>query len=426
MASPPVTTPFSRVSRLLPVLAFASLLGCKGGGGVGGAGGNTGTAGTTGTGGAGNAPGEDGAVAFSRAELLGAFGTCAANQARDFRAKAVALDAAVSAYAATPEAATRDVARQVFKDALDTWAVMDPIQFGPTASVAEPGGKGFRDEIYIYPSVSRCFIEENIVSRAYEAADFPMSLQNRRGLWALEYLLFYEGTDTACSGLTGWAALSPDDRDARKRAYAAAVARDVLARAVALDQAWDPAGMNFVQTMRTAGGSGNTVYTTQQAAFERVGLAIFFFDRTVKDDKLGRPLGLDTDYPQCMVAAPPLVPCFESPYAGRSKASLRANLDGLRRITEGCGAGYAGFGFDDLLENVGATEAGGRLRATVAAAQAALDAIEEGDLPEVLVADRASLQALRDAVGSFSTFLKTEMYTLLGFEASVIPTDTDS
>jgi len=41
------------LSALLPVLAFACLLGCKGGGG----GGNTGTAGATGTGGTGNAPG---------------------------------------------------------------------------------------------------------------------------------------------------------------------------------------------------------------------------------------------------------------------------------------------------------------------------------------------------------------------------------
>ena len=83
------------LSLLLPVLAFACLLGCKGNGGVSGAGGNTGTGGNV---------SEDGAVAFSRAELLGAFGTCAANLAHDFRAKAAALDAAVSAYAATPPA----------------------------------------------------------------------------------------------------------------------------------------------------------------------------------------------------------------------------------------------------------------------------------------------------------------------------------
>ena len=157
-----------------------------------GAGGNTGTAGATGTGGS---VSEDGAVAFSRAELLGAFGTCAANQVREFRAKAVALDAAASAYAATPDATTRDAARQAFKDALDSWQVLDPIQFGPTASVVEPGGKGFRGDIYNWPNVDRCPIEQNIVARAYES--FATVVARDRGLGALEYLLFYEGVDTA-------------------------------------------------------------------------------------------------------------------------------------------------------------------------------------------------------------------------------------
>jgi imelysin len=145
MASRATRTSFAGLPACLPLLVLACLLGCKSGGGSGGggAGGNTGTAGTIGTGGDGNGAGGDGAVAFSRAELLGAFGTCAANQARDFRAKTVALDAAVSTYAATPAPATRDAARQAFKDALDSWQVLDPIQFGPTASGTVLGGKGF-------------------------------------------------------------------------------------------------------------------------------------------------------------------------------------------------------------------------------------------------------------------------------------------
>ena len=62
----------------------------------------------------------------------------------------------------------------------------------------------------------------------------------------------------------------------------------------------------------------------------------------------------------------------------------------------------------------------------MAAAEAALDAIEEADLLEALTADRASVVALRDAIAAITTFLKTEMYTLLDFEESIIPTDTDT
>ena len=99
-------------SALLPVLAFACLLGCKGSGGVGGAGGNTGTAGTTGTGG--NVT-EDGAVTLSRADLLAAFGTCAAAGAHDFREAAAALETAVAAWGSAADDATRAGARDAFR-----------------------------------------------------------------------------------------------------------------------------------------------------------------------------------------------------------------------------------------------------------------------------------------------------------------------
>jgi predicted lipoprotein len=406
----------------LAAAIVAGLFGCKSGGGgpgAGGAGGNIGTAGSTGTGGS---AADDGAVAFSRGELLGAFATCAATQSREFRAKAAVLDAAVSAYAATPDTAARDAARQAFNDALDAWQVVDQMQFGPPASVSVLGGKGIRSNIYNWPSVSRCAIEEDIVSRAYESASFPSSLPNRRGLWALEYLLFYEGADTTCTSSSpaaaAYPALAAADRDARKRAYAVVAAHDVLARATALDDAWDPAQMNFVQTLRTA-GPGNAVYPTQQAAVESVGLSLFFVDRVVKDLKLAIPL----DPTLCPAINPT---CFESSFAHRSKENVRANLDGLRRITEGCEARYAGYGFDDLLENVGAVEAAGRLRSTVAAAEAALAAIEETDLIEAMTTDRASVQALREAIAAIATFLKTEMYTVLDFEEASIPTDTDT
>ena len=177
--------------------------------------------------------------------------------------------------------------------------------------------------------------------------------------------------------------------------------------------------MNFVQTMRTA-GAGNAVYPTQQAAIESVGLSIFFVDRMVKD-RSSADRRLDSARRVVAGAA------SNRPYAGRSKANLRANLDGLRRIAEGCDAGYAGFGFDDLLESVGAAErrgpaardgGGGRGRAG-----------RDRGAGSARGADgRTGLrcEALRDAIGAITTFLKTELYTLLDFEESVIPTDTDA
>ncbi len=369
--------------------------------------------------GGGGAPVEDGGVVFARSELLAAFGTCAASGARAFRAKAAALDVAVTALVATPDEATRGSARASFREAMDTWQVMEMMQFGPTAPASVLGGRDYRDYIYAWPLFGRCAVEEELVARTYESPNFDtVLLVNRRGLAAIEYLLFYEGSDTECPAtspaLAGWMALTPAQRDERKRAYAAAAARSVLARAVGLDEAWDPAKANFVQTMRSA-GPGNAVYPTVQDGIQSVGLAIFFLDQVVKDLKLTRPLN-----ELCTTAA-----CLESRFAGRSKANIAANLDGLRRIMEGCDGVPAGLGFDDLLVNIGAGDVADSLRAAAVGAEAALDAIDEPDLDQALVQDRDSVVALRDAISVVTTIVKTTFFTVLNFEPSIIPTDND-
>ena len=402
-------------------LALVCLAGCGGGSGKPGQGGS---GGNPGSGGSGNAAGgsgggdSDAASAFSRSDLLAAFGTCAAERVHEFRGRAVALDAAVTAYVATPDDTTRASARQAYRDAMDSWQIVDIMQFGPTGPANIVGGKAFRSHIYNWPTVNRCGVEEAIVARSYEAADFEVLQPAVRGLYAAEYLLFYEGTDTECGASSpakaAWPTLTAEDREARKRAYLAIDVANMLARANALDQAWDPAQMDFVQTMRSAGPS-NTVYKTPQAAIETVGLALFYIDQTIKDRKLTEPIDA-----ACTTAI-----CLESRYAGRSKANIRANLDGLRRIMEGCGADYAGLGFDDLLADVGASALADTLRAQAIAAQAALDAIEEADLDQALATDKASVVALRDAIGAITTTIKTQFFQTLNFEPSIIPTDND-
>jgi predicted lipoprotein len=400
------------------VVGLASaVVGCKGSGngtGAGGAGGAPTPSGEAGEGG-GAVAGGDGAVAFSKSELLGAFGSCAAKGAHDFQARAAALDAALATLVAAPDDANKAAARDAFKQAMASWQVMDMLQYGPTGSNATvAGGKDFRDNIYAWPTFGRCAIDEALVAKSYEA-NFGALLANRRGMAAVEYLLFYEGADTACTSGSGWTSLSADERAARKRAYAAAAAHDVATRAAGLDAAWDPAKMNFVQTMRTA-GSGNAVYPTVQAAIESVGLAIFYLDRMVKDQKLGTPIN-----DSCTAAS-----CFESSYGGLSTANIRANLDGLRRVLEGCEADHAGLGFDDLLVNIGSGALADTLRAQAIAAQAAAAAITEPTIDQALAQNPTAVDALRAALGELTTTIKTSLYTTLNFEPALIPTDNDA
>src|SRR6185369_12075839 len=120
------------------------------------------------------------------------------------------------------------------------------------------------------------------------------SLVNGRGLWAVEYLAFYAGSDNACGSLSPinangtWAALSPNDLAQRKADYALAATEEITKHASAIVTAWDPAQGNFDAELRNA-GSGSKTYATNQDALNVMSNALFYIEKEVKDWKIGRP-----------------------------------------------------------------------------------------------------------------------------------------
>ncbi|WP_434383680.1 imelysin family protein [Melittangium boletus] len=360
-----------------------------------------------------------------RAELLSAAGTCVLTTAREFQTRAVALEQAAQAYAAGPDASTRDAARTAYGRAMDTWQQLEVMQVGPAAPRSQPGGGDVRDNIYSWPLINRCSIEEQVVSKGYESSGFNTTLVTRRGLFVLEYLFYYEGADTACGASSpivssgSWAALSEAEREARKRAYAGVLATDVRARADELVRAWDAGGGDFQRTLATA-GSGNAVYPSTQLGMNALSDALFYVEGIVKDQKLARPLGLrDCESSICPEA-------LESPFARRTKANLRANLEGFRRVFEGCGTNYEGVGFDDVLTAAGSEALATKMRERLVSAQAALDAIQAPTLHEALEKDKASVRTLYDRVKSVTDVLKTELVSVLDLELpSTLEGDND-
>lgn len=333
----------------------------------------------------------DGGATATRAQVLEAAGRCALRNAQSFRNEAAAL-------AANPD-------REAWKKAMAAWQRLEVMQFGPTGSSLKPGGLDLRDHIYAWPLFSRCAVDDVMVSKQYEAG-VDRLLVNRRGLTALEYVLFYEGDDVSCSA-AGWAALTPAERTARKQAFAAALAADVKQQADALVAAWEG---GFVDTMRTA-GPGNRVYTTTAGAMNRVSDAMYYLEKEVKDVKLAVPMGLR----EC--AAAPCLTALESQYAKHDVENLRANLVGFRLLLEGCDDDdYAGIGFDEALVAVNAGDLAVRMRANLEASQRALDAIDGADLHAALVDDPASVRAFYDAVKSVTDLLKSEFVTVLDLE----------
>ena len=354
----------------------------------------------------------DGGLPVSRAQVVTAAAECALTSAKQFRDAAAALQQATGPLAAAPDAPGLAAARAAFEAAMDVWELNEALQYGPAALSSTMGGKDLREQINSWPLFSRCGVEEQLVSKSYESGARKL-LINRRGMMALEYLLFYEGDATACPAdsaivLQGtWAALSQDERAARRRAYAAAVAADVKAWADQLVAEWDP---GFMTTMTTA-GAGSPLFTSSQAALNVVSDAVFYIDASVINFKLAPALGLRSE---CI--APPCVELLESQHAGRSKRNVAQNLIGLRLLLQGCGPQHAGIGFDDLLAGVGAEGTAQRLHDATGAMQSAVDAIDEPDLEEALAADPASVRAVYDAAKVITGLLKTEFLTVLDLE----------
>ncbi len=351
---------------------------------------------------------EDSGFTVTRAQMLSSTGDCVVSSARDFQAAAIALEQSLTG---SPSPQTMTPAREAFHAAVDQWQISEVMQFGPAASSASLGGADLRDQIYSWPLVSRCAIEEALVAKSYESG-LAAQLINRRGLYAIEYLLFYEGAATTCPSTStivatgSWAALSSTELQARRWQYASAAAAQVRLRADELVKRWDT---DFLAVLKGGEQSGATP-KSQQQLLNLVSDALFYVEHELKDLKLARPIGLR----DCAVA--PCLELLESQFGARSKANVKANFEGFRRVYAGCGNNPQAVGFDDLLRAVSADGLAKRMSDAIDGADAALAAIEEPDFGVALRDDPGSVRGLYDAVKKMTDLLKTEMMGVLDLE----------
>jgi predicted lipoprotein len=350
--------------------------------------------------------------AVSRTMVLGGVATCATSLYGQFAVAASELDAAVSAYAASPTPENETAARTEWLEAMALWQQAEVIRVGPAGPTTLPSGEGTRDLIYSWPLVSRCLVEQGIVAQKYASPNFAQTaLVNTRGLAAAEYLLFYTGNDNACSSSASinaqgtWAALGAE-LPVRKRAYASVVATDVAGQAAALSAAWSD---GFATTLSTAGASGSP-FDSDQAAMNAVSDGMFYLENEVKDLKLGLVLGKieGCETPTCPEDV-------ESQYARVARDHVKNNLVGFRRVFEGCDEA-ADTGFDDLLRSAGAGDLADRMSADIAAAIAVADGLSSSDLVALVGSDPTAVDALHVAVKRVTDALKTDFVTILDLE----------
>lgn len=350
--------------------------------------------------------GDDGSAAVSsqaKREVLDSIATqVVAPATADFETAARDLDAAVAAWAAAPtDEATRETARQAWRDAMVQWQVLEVMQIGPAApSLSAVAGEDLRDAVYSWPTIDTCSIDRALAEQLYAGPDFfATQLVWSYGMDALEYLLFASTDTHTCPALVEldgtWSAMSSDDLASRRTAYAVVVADAVTSTAADLSGRWSG---EFADSLATAGEPGSA-YASADEALDEVFRAMFYVDKQTKDAKLGVPLGMVEG-----CAAAPCVDLLELPHGELGAEAIAANLRALRQLVLG-GRDERGTGFDDLLVEAGHPEIANTLISQIDLAISAAEGFE-GSLQEIAATDPAALTPLYNAIKSVTDTLK--------------------
>lgn len=322
----------------------------------------------------------------------------------DWRAELDGLQAAVAAwqdeaYADTASTAAHLAAQDQFVAAFLAWQAVEPLQVGPLgSSLSVPGGQDLADEIYSWPSVNGCRVDQETLAQEYGEPDWAQTqLSNAYGLDALEHLL-WSGLETECPSQVGidddWDALTVTDLTRARADYAVALVALLQDHSDALDAAWT--------THSAALAAGSDPYDDALHALDTVFGALFYVDGSVKDRKLGQPLGLlDCDAASCPDHAEALL-------SDQGGPAVRANLSGFLQAFNG----GQGVGMDDLLAELGHADLAEQIQA---AAQAAIDTADAtpAALDDAVRDDPAAVEALHADVKTLTDLLKGDLVTVL-------------
>ena len=189
-------------------------------------------------------------------------------------------------------------AQEQWVSTMAAWAELDLMQIGPQASsLSAVAGGDIRDEIYSWPSsVNACRVDQITADSSFESANFfTENLVNGYGLDALEHLLFAD-QDTSCPAQVpplsngAWDDLGEDGIALNRVRYARVLSAHLETQASDLIETWSADGDNY--SGHLARTTSDTPYGSDQEALNAVFDALFYLEKTTKDVKLAKPLGL--------------------------------------------------------------------------------------------------------------------------------------
>ncbi|MCG7560405.1 imelysin family protein [Pseudoalteromonas sp. McH1-42] len=308
-------------------------------------------------------------------------------------------------------------AQNSWKEAMVSWQHAELMIVGPLLA----DDKALRKDIYSWPDTNYCNVDQDV---AYFAEgdingvpyDISKRSNKRRGLDALEYLLFNNELDHSCSAaasgeiLAQWNTLEDQQRRVMRCQYAVEVSTDLKATSERLMFEW--AGeQGYAAKLKNAGESGSEFATVTEAV-NLISDALFYMTEELKDYKLATPLGLFAN--QCGTEVCPQA--VESRFAEHSIENIQANIAAFEQIFLGQGTDSEDTtGFDDFLDEQDASQTKEVMLQGIADAKAATDALN-GSLQQALEEDTAGVTNTHAKVKDVTDELKNDFIQKLALE----------
>ena len=307
-------------------------------------------------------------------------------------------------------AEAQTAAQQQWSSAMNVWQELEVMQVGPAGnSLKFVGGQDLRDEIYSWPTVNACRVDQRTATESWIDDNFyENNLVNAYGLDALEHLLFADTASTCPSQVApisdgAWEALGEEGIQANRAAFALDLSQNIRTRAEQLSEKWSSEGDNY--SVQLTLSTEDSLYEDEQQALNDVFNALFYLETVTKDRKLAMPLGLrDCSSELCIEE-------LESLESGNSIYALRANLVGFKNLF----SGGDGIGMDDLLTDLGHGDLSVQILNDLDNAIAFIDTIEV-PLDELILEDYDTAMELYDVIANVTTALKTDLAIVLQLE----------
>jgi predicted lipoprotein len=328
------------------------------------------------------------------------------------------LNTAITAWQTAPEnAELKLAAQQAWNQAMLSWQSLEVVQTGPMLE----NSSLLRDSIYSWPSVSTCVVDQEVIEADTQGSSYDINTRTplRKGLAALEYILYSSSLDHSCPSNTAktqnWNARPEAERLALRLSYAIEAGNDISAWATQLKTQWASGDNSFRQDLLNA-GSALSEFSSQQSAVNAISDALFYIEKQVKDIKLAEPLALKGG--KCTQGAAECAGFVENPLSERSKQHLRQNLLAFEQIFLGNTAdGTQGPGFDDLIDTVnGGENISAGMAADINSALNAIDALGEMTLKEA-VTDTNGVnlaKGIHESTKKITDRLKNDFLNILG------------